>query len=528
LGIDLSLDGVTANDNCDTDAGPNRLQNYPVLTSATSGVTDLTIVGSLNSAASSTYRVEFFANSSCSGSGNGEGKTFLGATTVNTDGACNAAINFVVPNASVTGPFITATATDASNNTSEFSACVLASGNGGILQFTAANYNINESCSRILVTVSRTGGVALPVTVDFASTDGTATQRTDYTVASGTLKFASGDTSKSFSFLANDDAYVEGSETVTLTLSSATGGATIGAQSTATATIIDDDSVNPPNTQPIDDAQNFVCQHYHDFLSRQADPAGLTYWTGQITQCGNDQACIRAKRVDVSNAFFFELEFQQTGAYVYRLYRAAFGNNQPFPVPNPDPNFPNEDKKIPGYGVFVPDRARVIGSANLAQSQLDLANVFVQRPAFISKYPANLTGPQFVSAVLQTIQTDIGVDLSSQSAALNTLFNQGGRGAVMYRLADDNANNPVNNIPFINAEYNRAFVATQYYGYLRRSPDVAGFLFWLGQVNQCPIRNVGAQHAMVCSFITSAEFQQRFSSLVTHSNGECPQNTVCQ
>jgi hypothetical protein len=229
----------------------------------------------------------------------------------------------------------------------------------------------------------------------------------------------------------------------------------------------------------------------------------------------------------VSNAFFFELEYQQTGAYVYRLYRAAFGNNQPFPVPVPDPNFPNEDKKIPGYGVFVPDRARVIGGSNLAQNQLDLANAFVQRPAFTAKYAPALTGPQFIAAVLQTIQQDIGVDLSGQTTALTTLFNQGGRGAVMYRLADDNVNNPVNNQAFINAEYNRAFVATEYYGYLRRSPDVAGFLFWLGQVNQCPIRNVGAQHAMVCSFLTSQEYQSRFSSVITHSNNECPQSTVC-
>src|SRR5215813_11192679 len=527
LGIDLSLDGVTANDNCDTDAGPNRLQNFPVLTSATSGATDMTIVGTLNSTASTTFRVEFFANQNCSASGNGEGKTFIGFTNVTTDGSCSGPINFQVPNLSVTGPFITATATDPSNNTSEFSACVLATGNGGTLQFSAPNYDINEGCGRIFVTVNRTGAIALPVTVDFASTDGTAKQRTDYTVASGTLKFAGGETSKAFSFLANDDAYVEGDELVTLTLSSATGGATIGAQSTATATIKDDDVTNPPVTQPIDDAQNFVCTHYHDFLSRQPDSGGLVFWTGQITQCGNDQACIKTKRLDVSNAFFFEQEYQQTGAYVYRLYRAAFGNNQPFPVPVPDPSFPNEDKKIPGYGVFVPDRARVVGGPNLAQNQLDLANAFVERPAFTAKYSPGLTGSQFVAAVLQTIQQDIGVDLSSQTAALLTLFNSGGRGAVMYRLADDNVNNPVNNQAFINAEYNRAFVATEYYGYLRRSPDVAGFLFWLGQVNQCPIRSVGAQHAMVCSFLTSQEYQGRFSSVITHSNNECPQSTVC-
>ena len=81
--------------------------------------------------------------------------------------------------------------------------------------------------------------------------------------------------------------------------------------------------------------------------------------------------------------------------------------------------------------------------------------------------------------------------------------------------------NPIDNRAFINAEYNRAFVATQYFGYLRRDPDMGGFLFWLGQVNSAALRDVTKQHAMVCSFITAAEYQNRFSSVVTHSNSEC-------
>ena len=126
-------------------------------------------------------------------------------------------------------------------------------------------------------------------------------------------------------------------------------------------------------------------------------------------------------------------------------------------------------------------------------------------------------------AVLNKMKTDIGVDLVSQRAALIALFNSGGRGAVIYRLADDNVStNPINNRPFIDAEYNRAFVATQYFGYLRRNPDLGGFIFWLGQVNSGPLRDVGKQHAMVCSFVTSTEYQQRFSLVVTHNNTECP------
>jgi hypothetical protein len=225
--------------------------------------------------------------------------------------------------------------------------------------------------------------------------------------------------------------------------------------------------------------------------------------------------------MDVSNAFFYELEYQQTGAYVYRLYRAAFGNDQPFPNTIPDPAHPSEEKKLLNYNVFAPDRARVVGGSTLAQAQLGLANSFVLRPEFLLRYPSGLDGPAFVDAMLATIQNDIGVNLSSQRNGLIALFNSGGRGAVLYRLADDNATNPIDNRAFIDAEYNRAFVATQYFGYLRRNPDMAGFLFWLGQVSSAPLRDVQKQHAMVCSFITSTEYQRRFSLVVSHSNTEC-------
>jgi hypothetical protein len=108
---------------------------------------------------------------------------------------------------------------------------------------------------------------------------------------------------------------------------------------------------------PAESARFFVRQQYYDFLNREPDTAGLNYWAGQITATGTNLTNLRDRRIGVSNAFFFELEFQQTGAYVYRLYRAAFGNNQPFPNPENHP----DAAKIPSYQVFVSDRSRVVG-----------------------------------------------------------------------------------------------------------------------------------------------------------------------
>jgi parallel beta-helix repeat protein len=117
LGIDLGIDGVTPNDNGDADSGANTLQNYPVLTSATSGAAGTRILGTLNSTPSTTFRIEFFSNTTADQSGFGEGRQFAGFTNVTTDAGGNATIDVTLP--TLTGPFVSSTAS--ASSTSEFS-----------------------------------------------------------------------------------------------------------------------------------------------------------------------------------------------------------------------------------------------------------------------------------------------------------------------------------------------------------------------------------------------------------------------
>ncbi|HEX4946654.1 MAG TPA: FG-GAP-like repeat-containing protein [Blastocatellia bacterium] len=123
LGIDLDAFGVSANDPGDGDTGANTLQNFPIVTSALTRTTGTTITGTLNSTANSTFTLEFFSNSVCDTSGNGEGEIFVARTTVTTNAAGVANFSVVSTTQIPAGRFITATATNASNNTSEFSAC---------------------------------------------------------------------------------------------------------------------------------------------------------------------------------------------------------------------------------------------------------------------------------------------------------------------------------------------------------------------------------------------------------------------
>ena len=123
LGIDLENDSVTVNDPGDVDTGGNNRQNYPVLTFAAAGNSAVIVRGTLSSAASTTYRLEFFASPQCDASGYGEGRDYLGFLSVTTNSSGEASFAVTLPTGSTVGFAVTATATDPGGNTSEFSPC---------------------------------------------------------------------------------------------------------------------------------------------------------------------------------------------------------------------------------------------------------------------------------------------------------------------------------------------------------------------------------------------------------------------
>ncbi len=122
LGIDLDVAGVSVNDPGDGDTGANNLQNFPIITSALTRTTGTTISGTLNSTANTTFRLDIFRNTACDSSGNGEGERITASFFITTNVAGVTSYAVTVPPIAV-GQFITATVTDASGNTSEFSAC---------------------------------------------------------------------------------------------------------------------------------------------------------------------------------------------------------------------------------------------------------------------------------------------------------------------------------------------------------------------------------------------------------------------
>jgi hypothetical protein len=255
LGIDLGSvhhqpDGITPNDAGDPDTGPNNFQNFPVLTCATSANGQTNIQGTLNSLANTSFRIEFFANDACDSSGNGEGQTFLGFQNVTTVGN-DAPINVTLPVAVAAGKFITATATrlDAMGNpieTSEFSACravlapTLTINDVGVVEGNAGNIN-----AVFTVTLTGAQGNCLPVTMNFATTDNTATTaNNDYTANAGMLTFntpiASNSVTQTITVLVKGDTSVEANETFFVNLSGATNATIVDNQ--GLGTITNDDS----------------------------------------------------------------------------------------------------------------------------------------------------------------------------------------------------------------------------------------------------------------------------------------------
>ena len=108
--------------------------------------------------------------------------------------------------------------------------------------FATATLLDHESVGAATIVVTRANGATGAISVDYATSNGTAVAGSDYTARSGTLSFEEGETMKTISVPVVNDATPEGSETVNLTLSNPTGGARLGAAASATLTIVDNDA----------------------------------------------------------------------------------------------------------------------------------------------------------------------------------------------------------------------------------------------------------------------------------------------
>lgn len=247
LPIDLGDDGPTPNDAApDADTGANSLQNFPILTSATLTPTSLVVSGTLTSAPLTPYQIELFSNDAA----NPDARTFLGSITVTTDATGNATFTQTITSPlPVAGEVITSTATNRGlvaipgstpNSTSEVSAPVALALPGG-LGFATATQSVDEAAGTVTINVTRTGGSEGTVTVDYATSNGTATSPADYTATSGTLTFGPGVTTQSIVVPLTNNALPEADETFTVTLSNPTGGATL-VNETTTITITDTDA----------------------------------------------------------------------------------------------------------------------------------------------------------------------------------------------------------------------------------------------------------------------------------------------
>ena len=258
LGIDLENDGVTPNDPLDGDTGGNNLQNYPVLVTASSTGSSVTVAGTLNSLPSTNFTLDFYASDTVDPSGNGEGKQYIGSIGVITDSNGNAIFSSTFNVAIGANKYISSTATNESTapygDTSEFSQSVEATSTVVIPPPTLPTLSIgdvsmnegNSGTTNFTFTVTRSGDTSGTSDVFYSTTaGGTATPGTDYTaIASTPLHFAANQTTAQFTVKVNGDTTVESDETFFVSLTNPTN-ATI-ADGTGTGTIVNDDTAPPP------------------------------------------------------------------------------------------------------------------------------------------------------------------------------------------------------------------------------------------------------------------------------------------
>jgi uncharacterized repeat protein (TIGR01451 family)/CSLREA domain-containing protein len=348
-------------------------------------------------------------------------------------------------------------------------------------------YSTSEGALRATVTVKRDGDTSAPASVNYKTTDpsaagvgcgavsGNASNRCDYATAVGTLRFAAGESSREISIPLVNDAYAEGPESFTVSLSKPSGAKLAGTTSAVVTIADDDDTTGAPAANPLGSDEFFVRQLYVDVLGREPDEKGLGYWMGILKKCGGSTDCGRAA---VASAFFKSDEFKQGSYFAYRLYRAALG-------------------RVARFDELTPDVARLASArdaAELALNKADLVSDFMARAEFKDRFGSRTQPADYVDALLLAA----GLPNHPQRKAWVAGLADGSltRGDVLWQLAESED---------VSAKFRgEAEVVMQYHVFLKREAD-AGAANGLELAPQTP-----DLLKLVSGFLDSAEYRQRF------------------
>jgi hypothetical protein len=169
------------------------------------------------------------------------------------------------------------------------------------------------------------------------------------------------------------------------------------------------------------------------------------------------------------------------------------------------------------FAEFIRDRTHLQDGPDLTTEKANYAAAFVQRAEFLEAFPLQQNREQFIAALLLSVRNSSGLDLSSKTNELLSEYNSGtnqndSRARVILKL--------IEYAEYRQAEFNAAFVLAEYFGFLRRDIDESGYAFWLDILNNS---EPNSYLDMICGFVTSTEYQQRFSPVITRSNRDCGQ-----
>jgi uncharacterized protein (TIGR03118 family) len=359
-----------------------------------------------------------------------------------------------------------------------------------LVQLSTDAVSISEGGGSVQITATRSGDVSGSAVVGYATFDedfaDQADQRQDFEIATGVLRFAPGETSKTFRVLLVDDLFDEDDEVINVALVNVGGaGVGLGTPNEAQITILDNDAA-PTTANPIDDRTFFVRQQYLDFLGREPES---NVWVNVLADCPNEHNTdpnsdnADCDRIAVSSAFVLSPEFHSRGYFAIRFYIAAYGRN-------------------PLFGEFMGDLSRLSGATPAETNALraGFAADFVTRNEFRATLDG-LTNAAYVDRLIANTGVAFPAATRNQFVSdLNTAAKT--RAQVLMEIVE--ATQFVNSLPV----FNRAFVLAEYFGYLRRDPDTDGFNDWLNYLNTHP----GDFRTMVTGFVNSVEYRQRFGA----------------